>query len=360
VRAVCHVSLQALVNNYSFFHSLAPAAAVIPVVKADAYGHGAIPVTKCLVKEFSTSLVAVATLEEAQSLAPSFPELAILILSRVFPDELSALPKTAILTITSLEDWAALKTAAKGKLKAHINVNTGMNRLGVPPEAALELIRQSVSSIEITGVYTHFSSSDSPAKQVFDLQKSIFNQFCSALNSLGFSGLRHEANSAGLLSDSAVALDAVRLGIGLYGYDTSSQRRFAGHLEPVMTVQAPLVRIETIEPGQSVSYGETWTAAVTTQVGTLRIGYADGYPRALSNRGFVTFENQIFPVIGTVTMDHIMLDLKNSRLPSGSYLTVFGGTGESTGIAAIANKLKTIPYEICCGISPRVSRVYYD
>lgn len=330
------------------------------MVKANAYGHGALSVTQLLIEQSDVRLVAVATLEEARELSEKYPNLDILIFSRVFPAELTALPKNAIVTVTSLEDYLALEAKANKLLRVHINVNTGMNRLGMAPETTLDIIKRSSKYLQIEGVYSHFSSSDTTDPSAFRHQQTIFDQFCSALNDLGFEGMRHLSNSAGILRFPNLACDAMRLGIGLYGYDTTPEQKYAAQLRPVMTVKAPLVRVAAILSGESVSYGETWKSTVSTQIGTLRIGYADGYRRSLSNRGIVNLENLAFPVIGTVSMDHIMIDLQEAEIQTGKYFTVLGGAFGVTSIATVARQLKTIPYEICCGISPRVERVYIN
>ena len=357
MKTLCHVSQSALINNFTVFQALMGHAQVIPVVKANAYGHGAVAVTRILRDQFNCKMVAVATLEEAQELGQFFPDLDVLIFTRIFPSELAQLPSNAIISVTGWDDFLTLKSCASRALRLHININTGMNRLGMRPERVLEAIKNPNRYLQIEGVYSHFSSSDTADQTVMRKQKESFQQVCSALDDIGFSGLKHLSNSAGILNDPELACDAMRLGISLYGYDTTPGQRFYEKLSPVMTVLAPLVRVSSISTGESVSYGETWTASTKTRVGTLRIGYADGYRRSLSNRGIVEFENRSFPVIGTVTMDHIMVDLKDAEIPTGEYFAVLGGGENTNAIARVAKQLGTIPYEICCGISPRVERV---
>ncbi|MCF7823776.1 MAG: alanine racemase [Candidatus Marinimicrobia bacterium] len=358
MEAVCEISLSSILQNYLYFKSRVDASNIIPVVKANAYGHGALEVTKFLSDELGVSLFAVATLEEAQALSIEFPAIKVLIFSRVFPAELADLPKNAIVSIGSMEDALSLSDSSKVGLKVHLNVNTGMNRLGVPPEQAIELIQDRNLGLDIQGVYSHFSSSDTLSETRFKQQRSIFRKFTTDIKTLGFKGLIHLSNSAGILHDEIETYDAIRLGIGLYGYDTSAQTRYQSSLSPAMEVKAPLIRIARISAGESVSYAEKWHAAVDTNIGTLRIGYADGYSRALTNRGYVSFEGRTFPVIGTVTMDHIMIDLGEETPNVGGMFTVMGGEHEAIKIASIAKNLNTIPYELCCAISNRVKRQY--
>ncbi|MCF7796950.1 MAG: alanine racemase [Lentisphaeria bacterium] len=358
MRALCHISANALINNYSKFNTLTGSALVIPVVKANAYGHGAIAVVKILQKAFDIRMVAVATLEEAQEIAREIPDVEILIFSRIFPEELNQLPPKAVVTITSLEDYKQLKSAATRLIPVHLNVNTGMNRLGLHPDEVLDVINEDSGYLKVTGVYSHLSSADTTNQASVQKQGDTFTDLCKHLAQMGFEGLRHLSNSAGMLTRSEFSWDAIRLGIGLYGYDTTPSKNFINDLKPVMRVTAPLIRQSILKAGEPVSYAETWLASTSTRVGTLRIGYADGYRRDLSNRGRVTFDGFEFPVIGTVTMDHIMIDLGETDIKSGLYLTVLGGDDKNTSIAAVSRRLGTIPYEICCGISPRVVRVY--
>jgi len=358
LKTLCHISLDAITQNYQYFQSRVSPAFVIPVVKANAYGHGAVRITQHLHEKLGVKTFAVATLEEAQELAIDFPDITILIFSRVFPSELSSLPANAILTIGSMHDAEALLTSGVAKLKVHLNVNTGMNRLGVTTEQALELIGNSITNLQILGVYSHFSSSDIHASDAFRNQKNAFSKFVNQARGMGFKGLVHFSNNAGTFHQECPLYDAVRLGIGLYGFDTSPEAHFQKFLSEAMEVKAPLIRVERIQAGEAVSYAEKWLASVNTNIGTLRIGYADGYSRSLTNRGMVSLMGNKYPVVGTVTMDHIMIDLGEDTPEMGEMFTVFGGSSAEVSISRVAKILNTIPYEICCGISQRVIRKY--
>ena len=358
MEATCHISLDAIVQNFRFFKSRITPAAIIPVVKANAYGHGAIQVARALQTQVDPELFAVATLEEAVTLAQALPGLRILIFSRVFPQELPQVPPGSLLSLGSVEDAQALTQGSTRRIAVHLNVNTGMNRLGLHPDQALALIRDPGPVLDIQGVYSHFSSSDTVYDRVYLQQQNSFNQFVTVARASGFQGLVHLANSAAVLHETPPRYDAMRLGIGLYGYDTSATGGFQDALIPAMEVKAPLIRVEHIAAGTAVSYAERWMAAKDTYIGTLRIGYADGYNRALTNRGMVSYQGRCFPVIGTVTMDHIMIDLGDEVLPTGIEMSVMGGRQTEHSIAGIARQLNTIPYEICCAVSPRVRRVH--
>ncbi|NQV14526.1 alanine racemase [bacterium] len=358
MQAICSVSLDAISDNFRFFHDRISPAQIIPVVKANAYGHGALEVTRHLHQNFGVKLFAVATLEEAQELSKECPQISILIFSRIFPHELQDLPLNSILSIGSIEDAKALIDSMHSAIKVHLNVNTGMNRLGLSLEQATELLSSPNSNLDIQGVYSHFSSSDTLDESAFTHQNKIFAQFIDHIRSSGFQGLIHFSNSAGALHENQAAYDGMRLGIGLYGYDTSPAGKYHKSLRPAMEIKAPLIRVEQVKAGETVSYAGKWQASVDTNIGTLRIGYADGYSRALTNLGITSFQGKLYPVVGTVTMDHIMIDLGNDNLQSGSLITVLGGDEESVKIASVARKLKTISYEICCAVSPRVKHEY--
>ena len=358
MEARCEVSLTAISRNYRFFKERMGSGIVIPVVKANAYGHGAVAVTRHLHREEGVRLFAVATLAEAHQLAESLPEISILIFTRVFAEELTDLPKNTICTIVSMEHARSLEQAANQPVQVHLNVNTGMNRLGLRPEEAIELLKDPDSKLNITGLYSHFSSSDTPIDTRYAQQRIQFRDFVSEARGQGWSGLVHFSNSAALLHPEHDCYDAMRLGIGLYGYDTYPGADHQAHLQPAMELKAPLMRVERVQAGETVSYAERWCADRETNIGTLRIGYADGYNRLLTNNAWALSSGKEYPVIGTVTMDHIMLDLGNDEPEPGTYFTVLGGSATRLEIGAVAERLNTIAYEICCAVSRRVPRLH--
>ncbi len=358
MQAICQVSLDALNKNFKYFQNRIHPAQIIPVVKANAYGHGMVRISQYLSQELGVNTVAVATLEEAQELAAVLPEILILIFSRVFPSELSRVPGNAILSVGSLDDAMALIASEMPDIKVHLNVNTGMNRLGLSPDEAFQLVSKKSSNLRIEGVYSHYSSSDTASEIAYLKQNAAFRELLEKLRTQGFEGIIHMANSAASLHEDQTPFDAVRLGIGLYGYDTSPGGKHQAFLEPAMTIKAPIIRVSRIAAGTSVSYGEKWQATTDTNIGTLRIGYADGYSRSLTNRGMVSFRGKSYPVIGTVTMDHIMIDLGQDEPKTGEMFDVMGGEMPLVHIQRISKLLDTIPYEICCAISPRIERKY--
>ena len=358
MEAICQVSLDAVTQNYLYFKKRANPAHIIPVVKANAYGHGAIEITRHLHLNLGVRTFAVATLEEAHELSEHFPEISILIFSRVFASELGSVPENAILTVGSMEDARALSSSSTRRMRVHLNINTGMNRLGLTSEEVLDLTGVDTPNIQIEGIYSHFSSSDTDSQVAYLRQSKIFKLLVEKLKANGFSGIYHMANSAAILAYGETPFDAMRLGIGLYGYDTTPKGQHGDSLRPVMAIKAPLIRIHRVKAGESVSYAEKWQSAVDTNIGTLRIGYADGYSRALTNRGVVSHNEKTYSVVGTVTMDHIMIDLGQDDPQTGEMFNVLGGENSKVQVQTISKILDTIPYEICCGISPRVKRKF--
>ncbi|MBT3253267.1 MAG: alanine racemase [Candidatus Marinimicrobia bacterium] len=358
MEAICQVSLEAITQNYTYFQKRVHPAQVIPVVKANAYGHGATEITQHLHTKLGVETFAVATIEEAQELAALFPEISILIFSRVFPSELHSVPENAILTVGSMEDAQALLNSDVPRIRVHLNINTGMNRIGLSSQEAIELISSKDSHLQIEGVYSHFSSSDTVSEIAYTNQNREFHAIAEKLLTIGFQGMIHIANSAAGLHEQQNPYDAIRLGIGLYGYDTTPDGEHQGSLKPAMTIKAPLIRVARIQASESVSYAEKWQTSIDTNIGTLRIGYADGYVRALTNRGVVSHHGKMYPVVGTVTMDHIMIDLGNDEPQTGDMFDVMGGEFPEVQVNTISKILATIPYEICCAISPRVKRQY--
>jgi len=201
MEAICHVSLDAISQNFKYFQKRVSPSQVIPVVKANAYGHGALKITQHLHDIAGVNTFAVATLEEARSLAAFLPKISILIFSRVFPSELPAVPANAVLSVGSMEDALALQKSEFPRIKVHLNVNTGMNRLGLAPEEVLELFGMKGSPLQIEGVYSHFSSSDTISEVAYLQQNARFKTLVDTLREDGFQGMVHLANSAAGLHD---------------------------------------------------------------------------------------------------------------------------------------------------------------
>jgi alanine racemase len=243
----------------------------------------------------------------------------------------------------------------------HIEIETGMNRLGFPGDQIKKLagLLRSTSSFKVLSVFSHLSASEEAANDAFTLQQ--YDLFTKAADELqhqtGFEFMRHIANSAAAIRHPQLQLDMVRLGIGLYGVDSASSDKL--HLQTVATLKSTIAQLKQIPAGESVSYNRKGLASKDSLIATIRIGYADGYPRRLGNgAGRVWLRGTMAPLIGTVCMDMFMVDVTDvPGVQEGDEVIIFGN---SLPVQMVAQWAGTIPYEIMTGISQRVRRVYYQ
>jgi alanine racemase len=336
---------------------------VIPVVKADAYGHGAVRVARHLAREgFST--FAVAQLQEALELRESGVTQTILILGRLFPDEIITAIKAGFrITLFGSEDirWIE-KAAPDSPAYVHVNVETGMGRIGVlldqEPQFFEKLIRSRHCVWE--GIYSHFSTSDEKDKAYAQLQLRRFHEILLRIQNLEKKpSLIHMANSGAILDMPESYFDAVRAGILMYGHYPSSETSQSIKSKQVMTLKTYVAHVRNMPAGHPISYGRRWTAKRETKIAVMPIGYADGVSRKLTNMGEVLIRGKRYPMVGTVTMDYIMADVGNDVIQNGDEVIVWGKSSQGTIQAAeVAEKIGTIPYELTCGVSNRVKRVY--
>lgn len=344
------------------------------VIKADAYGHGAVRMAQEY-ERLGADWLAISNIEEAIQLRRAEVTLPLLVLGYTPPEAAPLLAAHGVAQcVYSLEYAKALsENAARGgvRVRMHIKVDTGMSRLGFcfqdinRDTAAVEeiLAACALPGLEPEGIFTHFAESDGGAAGTMFTMRQ-FGCFKELIETLERADLhfpvRHCANSGAVLDYPMSHLDMVRAGIILYGLEPSGDVRHPGDLVPAMRLCAVIAHIKTIEPGADVSYGRTYTAQKRMRVATVPIGYADGYSRALSNRGEMLVHGVRCPVLGRVCMDQCMLDV--SAVPEakvGDVVTVFGrADGAEIPLPELAEKLGTIPYEIICGLSKRVTRVY--
>lgn len=337
---------------------------IMAVVKADGYGHGAVMTAKAV--ENIVDAYAVATIEEAIELRQNGIDKEMMILGYILPDYYGlALKYDILLTVFTYEMAKDLSDCAakSGKTaKIHIAVDTGMGRIGFPPtaESVCEIERiANLPNMEIAGLFSHFATADEADKEYSMLQMERYNEFCQKLTV--DTGLKHISNSAAITELPAAHLDMVRTGIILYGlYPSGQVDKGKITLTPAMSIKSSVVYIKTVKAGESVSYGRKFTAQRDTVVATVPVGYADGYPRLLSNRSRVLINGSYARVIGNVCMDQMMVDvtdIKNARV--GDEVVLAGRQmGKEVTVDEIADLAETINYEIVCGIGKRVPRVY--
>lgn len=364
---VAEIDLDAIGFNLRQIKSLVgQGVKICPAVKADGYGHGAVPVSR-VVLEHGAHMLGVATIEEAVELREAGITAPILLLQRIFPDQASECVHFDVRpTVCDLEFAMALSHTAErlGKTsKVHIKVDTGMGRLGVSPEEAVDfaLSVSKLPGLEIEGVFTHFPSSGDADLSFSRQQINLFTGITNRIREEGINfPLRHMANSAAILNLPDSYFDMVRPGIMLYGlHDTKHLVRDV-ELRQAMTLKTKIVFLKQLPPGASVSYGRTFTTKRRTLVATIPIGYADGYSRSLSNRAPALVRGMRVPVIGRVCMDQVMLDVTDvPEVSVGDEVVLYGRQGgEFISIEEIADLQGTIADEVITTVGKRVPRVY--
>lgn len=340
------------------------------VVKADAYGHGAVPLACCLEKQPEVFGFAAATAEEAFALRGAGIRKPILILGYAFPGSFEQLVekevRIAVFREDTLPELAKAARRVGRSAKVHIKVDTGMMRIGVQPdETGRSFVKalQGYPELEVEGIFTHFARADERDKTETLRQLGEFLQFAEqAEHTLGRRiPLKHCANSAGTMEISGACLDLARLGIALYGVYPSGEVSRAGEpLQPVLSWHSRLVYVKDVEAGCHISYGGTFTAPGPMRVGTVAVGYGDGYPRSLSNRGYVLIRGRKAPILGRVCMDQLMVDL--TGIPDAreeDAVTLLGRDGAERISAEELGELSgRFHYELLCDIGRRVPRVY--
>lgn len=359
------IKLDALRHNYRLLQAAAGNdISLLAVVKADAYGHGAVPVARALVDE-NAPLLAVALVEEAIELRRVGISQPILVMGAVRPGHeqyfIEHDLQPYIFDFETAERLAQTYAKAGMECRYHLKVDTGMGRIGVPlddVEATLEKLKH-LDAMQMIGLMTHFARADEPDEELTDVQVDRFGSLVKTVEQAGFSpGYIHAANSAGILSGKSPECNLARPGIALYGgWPSSSFEQF--DLKPVMSLRTEVVQVKTVPAGTGISYGHKYTTDRPTRVATLPVGYADGYNRLLTNRGEVLIHGRRAPVIGTVCMDWIMIDVTDIDSASvGDEVTLLGDDGEGRIIRAEewADKIGTINYEVFCGIGKRVPR----
>ena len=368
LRTWVEINLDALECNFNAVRDALPEnTKILAVVKANAYGHGAIGVAKFL--EDKADYLAVAATDEALELRKNGVNCPILILGHIPYGDYDNIVKYKITPTISdfyeaeLLSKAAVKAGATGVL--HIAVDTGMNRIGFKcDEASIEEIKRikELPDIEIEGIFSHFAAADMSDKTYTRSQIEKFDGFVNALSVEGVNApIKHLYNSAGI-ADLEKKYNMVRQGIILYGLRPSDEVAFNNIAvpQPVMSMKTRVVQVKTLPAGECISYGCTYTTQKETRVATLCAGYADGVTRVLSNNGEVLIRGKRAKIIGRVCMDQFMVDVTDVLdVEAGDTATIFGTDGDETiSVDEIAKKANTINYEIICNINSRVTRVY--
>ena len=335
---------------------------LMAVVKADGYGHGAVEVGRVALRSGADSL-GVALPEEGQLLREAGIEAPILVLGLIQPEEAYKVVNFRLAqTVTSVELLEALNQQghkASTEVKVHVKVDTGMGRIGVKPEDAVSFIRKvkSFKSLNLEGLFSHFSSADEKDKASSQRQLQLFDQ---VLHEVQLAGIelpkKHIANSAAVLDLPESYYDMVRPGIMVYGLYPSREVSHSIELKPAMTLKTRVSAVKVVPPGTPISYGRTFITKKKTMVATLPVGYADGYRRLLSNRGVVLIKRCRVPLIGRVCMDTCMVDVSDVEdVQPGDEVILFG---EEISVDEVAASSGTIVNEVVCAVGKRVPRVY--
>ncbi|MCL2527394.1 MAG: alanine racemase [Defluviitaleaceae bacterium] len=379
-RAWAEINLDNLAHNYAIIRSrLGAGASLMGIVKADAYGHGAVEVAGTLL-ECGADALGVAICEEGIQLREAGIRAPILVMGFTPTPLLPNIVKYNLTqTIFSQEGATTLsKIAARFNKRAaiHIEIDTGMSRLGfLPNQASIEAICEIAQDPNLftQGMYTHFATSDQLDNEFMPQQEARFDWVVGELNKRGLHIMkRHMANSGAVAQtldadgaaciDDSVFADIARVGILLYGIPPSAE--MAGvcaplGLKPVMRLMAQVSMVKRLEAGVGISYGHIYKTSKESTIAVLPIGYADGYPRRLSNGGHVLIHNQLAPIAGAICMDQCMADITHiPGVAPGDPVVLLGSKEEGVCADALSNIVGTISYEIVCGIGKRVPRVY--
>lgn len=358
------IDLDAIEHNLKILSNRVPGAGLMPAVKSDAYGHGLIPVAQAA-ERFGVTMLAVATAEEFLILRDQGIALPVLILGELFTGEAREVLRLGARLAAGSGDYARFlgELARQEGTTAviHLNVDTGMGRLGLfsadPLGDLLDIA--ALPGIRLEGLFSHFASSDEGDPAFSQEQLNRFQELLRGADGAGIPiRYRHIANSGALIDfPDRVSLDLVRPGIAVYGISPSDQVDQTLQLRPALRVVSRIVKITSYDRPWTVGYGRTWRVKAGTTVGVVPLGYGDGYPRALSNRGEVLIQGRRVAVMGRVSMDAITLDLTPlaSRVRRGDEVVLLG---DEIGAGELARLTGTIPYEITCGLSPRLPRVY--
>ena len=372
-RVWAEINLKQLGNNIKELHMKLrshkkESPQILVVVKADAYGHGAVPIGKTSM-ENGASMLGVGDSTEAIELRQSGILDPILILGALIEEEIGWIISYDIIpTIHSMDLVSLLNEEAQRQnkqIKVHLKIDTGMSRLGATPKRALEIVRRiaTLPNIELEGVSSHFSSSYNPENKDFTSQQTkLFNQTVQEIEkTLGRAvPLKHIANTGAIFLSPDSYHNLVRAGGVIYGIDPGTVIKTGVIFKPIMTLKSQIAFIKIVPPGTPVGYNRTFVANKRTKIATIPVGYNDGYPYQLSNKGYALIRGQKVNIIGTVTMDYIMLDVTNiPDVKTGDDVVLIGQqSNKQITIEELARLISVSPYVITCGLGKRVRRVY--
>lgn len=364
-RVWAEIDLDAISANLATIKSrIGGRGSVMLVVKADAYGHGAIEIARHVVARREVGAFGVGDSEEALELRRAGIDAPILILGAIVDGEMDAVVANDVaVCVHTPERLRKLEAEARRqnrKCRVHIKVDTGMGRLGPGPEQALALAQQVAQSewLILEGIATHFSSSSRPEDGFSKLQIQRFVEFRDRLRTIGVEPpVTHVANSGGVLHEDCTAFDMVRVGAAAYGIYPRKDG-VAGKLKPSLSLHTQVIYLKDVPAGSPISYNRMHVTTDKTRIATLPIGYNDGLPYALSGRGSVLVRKMVAPIVGAITMDYCMIDVGHvPGVRPGDRVTLIGRDGDhEITVPRLAEEVGTVPYAITCALSRRVKR----
>jgi len=364
-RVWAEIYIDNLVENYKIIRNEVKKAKVMAAIKADAYGHGAVEVARTLENEGIT-MFGVASVEEGIELRQAGITTSILILSPILYSQIeTALQFHLIPTVSELKFFRALEKKARKlgtPIIIHVEIDTGMTRTGLPYETSKRSLRAMAASryVKIDGIFSHFPVADSnrafTKKQIKDFHRLVKNLPRTRIQPTYL----HMSNSSGIFKHTNAHMGLVRPGISLYGLASSSDIHYSKDLKPMMALKSRIVNTRMVRANTPVSYGHTFITKRRSRIATVSVGYGDGFPRSLSNRADALIKGRRVPIVGTVCMDLIMIDITDvPGVKINDIVTLIGKDGKAEVTAGeCAQKANTIVYEITSGIGPRVARVY--
>jgi alanine racemase len=362
---IVEVNLARLTANFRAIEAAVAPAAVMPIVKANAYGHGLVAVARHLVSLGARSL-GVAFLEEAVALREAGVGVPILVMGGIFGDQIPVFLRHGLtLTASSIDKLRQIETTA-GEMgvtaRVHLKIDTGMERIGVHYYSAETLLARAAETrhCRVEGIYSHFANADAVDLTSARLQLSRFLDVLAWYDRNGVAPpVRHMANSGAVLQLRESHLDLVRPGILLYGVYPSAEVAHTIEVRPALAWKSRVVYFKVVQPGHPVSYGSTWQSDHPVRVVTVPVGYGDGYFRALSNVAAVLIRGKRYPVVGRVCMDQVMVNIEADSAYNGDEVVLIGTDGRETiSCEDVAEWAGTIPYEVLTNINNRVPRTF--
>jgi len=359
-RALARISTDAISRNCAHLRSrLAGGAELCAVVKADGYGHGALESARAA-EDGGATWLAVATADEAVALREAGIDGRLLVMGALTAEEAHALVQRGVDVVAWTPGFARSLSA---DARVHVKLDTGMGRLGTKDPEEAGAIAAEVAArddVELVGLMTHFATADDREDDYFTEQLARFTGFVERMRSEHGGLVCHAANSAATLRDPASHFDMVRCGVGIYGLDPFQANPADEGLEPALSLGSWVAAVKRFEPGDSAGYGRRWVATESTWVATVPVGYGDGWRRGLTNDCDVLIRGRRHPLVGTVSMDNVTVDLgADTDVEVGDAAVLIGEQdGERIRCEEVAHRLHTINYEVTCGLTQRVPREY--